>query len=70
MSAGEPHVVVPEWMTPEQVSSISELYKRNPDGSPNQAHFFHRVQLYGGEYCGLTWCGMFVGIEKDGYKHT
>jgi hypothetical protein len=66
----EPHVVVPEWMTPEQVEAISKLYKRNPDGSVNQAAFFHRVQQHIGGFCGLTWCGMFVGIEPDGHTHT
>jgi 7,8-dihydro-6-hydroxymethylpterin-pyrophosphokinase len=66
----EPHVVVPEWMTPQQVEAISNLYTRNPDGSVNQAHFFNRVHPHVGGYCGLDWCGMFVGIEKDGYTHT
>ena len=65
----EPHIVVPEWMTPEQVAAICELYKRSPDGSPNKVHFFHRVQQYH-DYCGIPWCGMFVGIEKDGYTHS
>ena len=22
------------------------------------------------DYIGVEWCGMFVGIEKDGYAHT
>ncbi len=65
----EPHVVVPEWMTPEQVEAIGRLYKRSSDGAVNQAAFFHRVQNYG-DYCGLGWCGMFIGIEKDGYTHS
>lgn len=66
----EPHVVVPNWMTPAQVGSISGLYKRNPDGSANQADFFHRVKYCIGGYAGIQWCGMFVGIEKDGESHT
>jgi|HubBroStandDraft_3_1064219.scaffolds.fasta_scaffold87594_1 hypothetical protein len=66
----EPHVVVPDWMTPEQVESINKLFGRNPDGAKSRAEFFHRVQPYMGGYCGLSWCGMFVGIEKDGYSHT
>lgn len=69
-SMSNPHIVVPEWMTSDQVASISKLYERNSDGAQNQAEFFHRVRPYTGGYCGLTWCGMFVGIEKDGYAHT
>ena len=66
----EPHVVIPAWMTPQQVEAIATLYRRSADGSANQAAFFHRVQSHVGGYCGLTWCGMFVGIEPDGYRHT
>lgn len=61
--------VIPEWMTTAQVDAIHKLYEQNPDGSATRADFFKRVEPHLG-YCGLSWCGMFVGIEKDGYTHT
>jgi hypothetical protein len=67
--ASEPHIVIPEWMTPQQVESINKLFDRSPDGASDRHAFFDRVRSYG-NHCGLTWCGMFVGIEKDGYAHT
>jgi len=68
----EPHVVIPEWMTAQQVEAISALYRRCPNGSPNQAHFFTRVHpiLAGGGAVGLTVDGVFYGIEPNGYMHT
>ncbi len=65
----EPHIVIPEWMTPAQCEAVNRLFDRSADGSPNRHAFFSRVQQYG-EYCGLSWCNMFVGIEKDGYTHS
>jgi hypothetical protein len=31
---------------------------------------FRRGVIYDRDYVGIVWCGMFVGIEKDGYTHT
>jgi hypothetical protein len=73
LNRGEPHIVIPEWMTPQQVNAIGKLYKRSPDGARNRHEFFNRVQESGigsDRYAGITWCGMFVGIEPDGYTHT
>jgi hypothetical protein len=69
----QPHIVIPEWMTPKQVEAINTLYKRNPDGARNRHAFFSRVHENGigsDKYAGINWCGMFVGIEPDGYTHT
>jgi hypothetical protein len=55
-------------LTDAQVKSIIRKFKQNPDGSPNLAHFFSRICSYG-DYAGINWCGMFLGIEKDGYTH-
>jgi hypothetical protein len=65
----QPHIVIPEWMTPAQVEAVGKLYARSADGSLNRHAFFQRVSDYG-DYCGLGWCGMFMGIEKDGYTHS
>ena len=61
--------VIPEWMTGQQVDAVFKLFRRSPDGSDSPRDFFLRVYSYG-DYCGLSWCGMFVGIEKDGHTHT
>lgn len=60
---------VPEWMTPDQAESVERLFARSSDGSNTLVEFFARVENYG-DYCGLLWCGMFIGIEKDGYTHS
>lgn len=62
-------VTVPSDLTQEQLQSIVRKWKQNPDGTPNLAAFFHRVRNYG-DYCGLNWCGMFLGIERDGHTHS
>jgi hypothetical protein len=73
LGRGEPHIIIPEWMTPAQVESIGKLYRRSPDGSRSRHEFFQRVAPSGvgsDRYAGINWCGMFVGIEWDGYTHT
>ena len=62
-------LVMPEWMLPQQAAAVNRLYARNEDNATSREEFFGRVQNYG-DYCGLAWCGMFIGIEKDGYAHT
>lgn len=68
----DPHVVVPVWMTPQQVEAITELYRRNPDGAVNQAHFFSRAicLIAGGGAAGVWVAGVLYGIEPDGQIHT
>lgn len=69
----EPHIVPPAWLTPAQVEAVNKLYGRSPDGSSNRNEFFTRVQESGigsDRYAGINWCGMFIGIEVDGYTHS
>lgn len=63
-------MVIPEWMTQEQFNAVKKLYQRDPDGAEDFEQFFQRVQPCYGDFVGLQWSGMFVGIEKDGYAHT
>lgn len=73
MAGGVGHITIPDWMTPKQVEAIHKLYQRSPDGSRDRWEFFTRVSQHGigsDKYAGITWCGMFVGIEPDGYTHT
>jgi len=61
---------IPDWMTPAQTEAIEKLYMCNPDGSKSRKEFYDRVAHCGRDYCGLRWCSMFLGIEKDGYTHS
>jgi hypothetical protein len=56
-----------------QRESLYRLYTRNNDGSNSYLSFRRRATLCGvtnDMYLGIQWCGMFVGIETDGYSHT
>ena len=65
----EPHTVISEWLNSAQVEAINRVFARNPDGAENRPAFFARVENYG-DYVGFEWCGMFLGVEKDGYTHS
>jgi hypothetical protein len=73
LSNGEGHVPRPDWMTDAQFEAVNKLYRRSADGAKDRHAFFTRIQQHGfgsDKYAGLTWCGMFVGIEPDGHAHT
>jgi len=59
---------LPNW-TDEQQATVIRKYEQNPDGAENILDFAGRFRNYG-DYIGGIWCGMFLGIEKDGYAHT
>lgn len=63
------HIKPPDWTVP-QMMAVELKFRTNPDGSPDLPSFVGRWQEYYGGYIGAGWCGMFVGIEKDGYSHT
>ena len=59
--------------TRAQIESLYRLYSRNNDGSNSYLAFRRRARLVGitGDmYLGINWCGMFIGIESDGYSHS
>jgi hypothetical protein len=56
--------------TEAQVQAIDRLWSRSYDGEPNIFAFRKRFDWHGTDHIGGRWCGMFVGIEKDGYTHT
>jgi hypothetical protein len=73
MARGEGHVARPEWLNDAQYEAVNKLYRRSPDGSKDRREFFTRIQDCGigsDRYAGINWCGMFVGIEPNGYTHT
>lgn len=55
-----------------QQKALKRLFDGNPDGSPSYWHFRHRVfPLIGDASCAMIrFCGMYVGIESDGYVHS
>ena len=56
--------------TAEQVAGIKSLYERNPDGAKTLKEFSGRFCHCIGGFIGGEWCGMFIGIEPDGYTHS
>lgn len=56
-----------------QRDGLKSLWKRSPDGSLSFPDFVARATEPTGilkPYVGIGWCGMFVGIETDGYTHS
>ena len=58
-------------MTAAQLNALKRKYESNPDGSTDFHEFLTRCNK---EICGpaimIEWCGMWVGVEPDGYMHT
>ena len=66
-------------LTPEQRKGLLELFGRRPltiglTGEPMKwERFLHSAQAPAGPvfpYVFVPWCGMWVGIERDGHTHT
>lgn len=58
------------YMTFPQLRKITLLWRRNPCGM-RFAEFLDSAHLNVlCDYVSVVWCGMFVGIEPDGYSHT
>ena len=56
-------------ITREQRAAIYRLYQRSADNAPTYRAFRRRA-IPGWDCIMLQWCGMWCGIEKDGYTHT
>ena len=52
-----------KWQYPEHGQGMTFLQFR-------RTVTYHGLRSNFPEYIGVQWCGMFVGIEKDGYAHT
>ena len=58
-------------LTKEQRKALYRKYLQDPDGAKSYRDFRRRVGIgFGDEYIIIPWCGMYVGIERDGYAHT
>jgi hypothetical protein len=52
-----------------QYVALLRKFMQNPDGSPTLGRFMTRIRQ--GHGClMLHWCGMWLGIEPDGYTHS
>jgi len=56
-------------ITRKQREAIARVYHRDPDGSKSYLQFRHRVVM-GYDCLMIQWCGMWLGIESDGYTHS
>ncbi len=60
-------------LTRPQREAIKKMFDRSDRSDDPETYLEFRrrfLQCYGG-YIGIdNWCGMFVGIETDGYTHT
>ena len=64
-------VTWPEWTTEAQRESVMVLHKRDPYGWPLAALINELQPTIGCDGAvALPWAGMYVLIEKDGYRHT
>ena len=59
-------------LTRKQRESIFGRYLLDPDGARSYLQFRRRVQpAIGFSGCVmLPWCGMYLGVEVDGYTHS
>jgi len=55
-------------LTRDQRKSLKAIYDRQPLGVTYRQ--FRRTVEPGFGYVMVPWCGMYVGIEPDGYAHT
>lgn len=60
-------------ITAEQLRSLRRKYEQGTDGAKSFEEFLTRVTSRGvgtDSYLFLPWCGMWLGIETDGYTHS
>ena len=55
-------------LTRAQRLALRRLYLRNTNGHTSYLSF--RRSIMPGIYIGILWCGMFIGIERDGHTHS
>jgi len=55
--------------TRAQREAIARKFHQSPDGAATYKDFRKRV-VQGFDCLMLQWCGMWLGIERDGYTHS
>jgi hypothetical protein len=56
-------------LTKDQRKAVKRKFDQNPDGSTSYRAFRKRI-VQGFDCIMIQWCGMWLGIEKDGYTHS
>jgi hypothetical protein len=56
-------------ITREQREALLRKYNQNSSGAKSYREFRGRVRSALG-YIMIPWCGMWLGIETDGYTHS
>jgi hypothetical protein len=60
-------------LSKSQQRAVKNLYDRLEDNDDRESFLAFRRRVMpgiGGDYVGILWCGMYVGIELDGHTHT
>jgi len=61
-------------MTTEQAEAVLKLFKRNSNGFATYEEFeksLVKPMIAGGGAIAVDpWCGLYVGIETDGFTHS
>lgn len=59
-------------LTKPQQHAVKRLYDRLEDNDRESFLSFRRKVTpgIGGDYVGVPWCDIYVGIELNGYTHT
>ena len=60
-------------LSKSQQRAVKNLYDRLEDNDDRESFLAFRRRVMpgiGGDYVGIPWCGMYVGIELDGHTHT
>lgn len=57
-------------LTKDQQLALKRVFDRDPDGSTSYLHFRRRAHYSWIGCVMLHWCGMWLGIEPDGYTHS
>jgi len=57
--------------TREQREALLRVYKRDWEDKPSSYIEFRRAAFHSAMDCMMVeWCGMWLGIEPDGYTHS
>ena len=56
-------------LTKLQRKAVYRKFNQDPDGSSTYREFRRRV-IIGVDCAMIQWCGMWLGIESDGYTHS
>ena len=56
-------------ITKLQRKAIAKLYHRM-ETKPGTYRDFRKTVLHGHDCLMVQWCGMWIGIEADGYTHS